>query len=359
LPDATTFNAATLPTWTPNGTDGIYLWGAQRELGDTPTAYIENGAFAPSTTPLAANPTSNGLLIEEARTNRILWCRDATQANWVKTNVTPAKDQTGVDGVANAASSLTATANDGTCIQTITLASGSRTGSVYLKRLTGTGNVQVSLDGTTYSTVDLSTTEWRRIVLSGTVTNPTVGIKLAVSGDAVAMDYAHVEDGAFVTTPILTTAATATRSADVASISVENCKGVFKNPAQGAFVAKFNGFTLPLNANIFFIRNSAGLGFLQFSNVTGSRMRVQGSFSLDRNTVNDAITIGKNTVSASWGKQLLMETSSLSHPVIYPRIAETMNEINVLVTTNATTSRLVFYPTEQTTNQLQNIINTI
>ena len=200
-------------TYAGNGTDGVYFWGAQLELGEAATDY-QAIAQPTTTTPLAANPTSNGLLIEEARTNRILWCRDATQANWVKTNVTAAKDQTGVDGVANAASSLTATANDGTCIQTITLASGSRTGSVYLKRLTGTGNIQVTLDGTTYSTVDLSASEWRRIVLSGTVTNPTVGIKLAVSGDAVAMDYGQVEDGSFVTTPILTTTATATRSAD-------------------------------------------------------------------------------------------------------------------------------------------------
>ena len=198
---------------TASGTNGIYLWGAQAETDSTATTY-QPIAQPTSTTPLQANPTSNGLLIEEARTNRILWCRDATQANWVKTNVTAAKDQTGIDGAANAASSLTATANDGTCIQTITLASGSRTGSVYLKRLTGTGNVQVSLDGSTWSTVDLSATEWRRIVLSGTVTNPTVGIKLAVSGDAVAMDYGQVEDGTPATTPILTTTASATRATE-------------------------------------------------------------------------------------------------------------------------------------------------
>jgi len=220
------------PTYIGSGSS-IYVQKAQLEAGDTPTTY-QAIAQPTTSTPLAANPTSNGLLIEEARTNRILWCRDATQANWVSTNITAAKDQTGVDGVANAASSLTATANDGTCIQTITLASGSRTGSVYLKRITGTGNVQVSLDGTTYSTVDLSTTEWRRIVLSGTVTNPTVGIKLAVSGDAVAMDYGQVEDGANSTTPILTTTATATRAVDVATISGEKFKPEFFRSYFGA-----------------------------------------------------------------------------------------------------------------------------
>jgi hypothetical protein len=211
----------------------IYIWGAQLEVGDTATPYIANGAYSATNTPLAANPTSNGLLIEEARTNRLLWNRDATDAAWVKTDITAAKDQTGIDGVANAASSLTATADNGTCIQTITLASGSRTGSVFLKRITGTGNVQVSLDGSTWSTVDLSDTEWRRIVLSGTVTNPTVGIRLAVSGDAVTMDYGQIEDGAFATSPILTTTASVTRAADLATMSGQNFFSWFR-PDQGA-----------------------------------------------------------------------------------------------------------------------------
>jgi hypothetical protein len=202
-----------------NGNSGVYIWGAQLEIEDTATDYQAVGSAVPSTTPLRANPTSNGILIEEARTNRLLWNRDATQTEWVKTNITAVKDQTGIDGVANAASSLTATDDNGTCIQTITLGAGNRTGSVYLKRLTGTGLIQVTLDGSTYSTVELSDTEWYRIVLSGSVTNPTVGIKIAVDGDAVAMDYGQVEDGLFVTTPILTTTATATRAIDSASVS--------------------------------------------------------------------------------------------------------------------------------------------
>jgi hypothetical protein len=137
---------------------------------------------------------------------------------WSQSNVTLAKNQTGADGVANAATSITADANNAFLIQPILLSFAARTCSVYLKRITGTGTVQVSLDGTTWSTVDLSSTEWRRIVLSGTVTNPVVGIKLATNGDAVAMDYAQVEDGAFATSPILTTTATATRSRDALTI---------------------------------------------------------------------------------------------------------------------------------------------
>jgi hypothetical protein len=211
---------------------GVFAWGAQLELGSTATEYFpininqprfdwastaSTGAgtsASPYVIPLLANPTSNGLLIEVSRANRILWCRDATQTNWVKVNITAAKDQTGIDGVASACSSLTSTLANGTCIQTITLSSGSRTGSVFLKRITGTGNIQVSLDGTTYSTVDLSNGLWNRIVISATVLNPVVGIRIVTSGDAVAMDFAQVEDGGFVTSPIMTTTATVTRAID-------------------------------------------------------------------------------------------------------------------------------------------------
>lgn len=178
----------------------------------------EGTTTSPYVIPLAAAPVCNGLLIEESRVNRLVWCRDATQSAWAKSNITAAKNQIGIDGVVNSASRLTASANGGTCIQSTTVASGARTGSVYLKRLTGTGDVQVSLDNATWATVELSSTEWRRIAFNATVTNPVVGIKLATSGDAVAMDYAQIEDGTFPTSPIETLIASASRSADLASL---------------------------------------------------------------------------------------------------------------------------------------------
>jgi hypothetical protein len=227
-----------------NYDSGIYLWGYQLEISDSVSEYTVTGNHIPQTKTLGVSATCNGLLIEESRANRLLWCRDATQTQWTKTNVTAAKGQTGIDGVVNSASSLTATANGGACIQTITLASGSRTGSVYLKRITGTGIVQVTLDGTTYSTVDLSSTEWRRVVLSGTVTNPTVGILLATSGDAVAMDYGQIEDGADATSPILTTAASVTRSLDNATIEKSNFDG-FYNQTKGTFYLSHYPSTVP------------------------------------------------------------------------------------------------------------------
>jgi len=107
-----------------------------------------------------------GLLMEEARTNYLLYSDDLTQTNWTKTNVTAAKTATGPDGAANSATTLTASAANGHAQQTITLASGTRVGSFWVKRRTGTGGVFFSQGNTTGTelvtngTFDTSTTGW-------------------------------------------------------------------------------------------------------------------------------------------------------------------------------------------------------
>ncbi len=96
----------------------------------------------------------SGLLIEDARTNVCLWNRDLTNAAWVKTTMTAALDQVGADGGINAASSLLATAGNATALQSITLASSARAQSAYIKRLVGTGTINMTMDnGTTWTVV--------------------------------------------------------------------------------------------------------------------------------------------------------------------------------------------------------------
>lgn len=201
-----------------NGTDGIYFWGAQAESGSAATEYQSIGVSAAGVNVASAASAATGLLIEESRTNRALWCRDFTQSSWTKTDISAALDQTGIDGVENSASSLTATAANGTCNQTITLSAGGRISSVYLKRLSGTGRIEISIDGS-FSTVDISSSEWRRVYVAQTsLANPRLTIRIATNGDSVAADFAQIEDGTVVTSPIFTTSAAATRSKDLPSI---------------------------------------------------------------------------------------------------------------------------------------------
>jgi len=234
---ASTTAGTTAATYTGDGTSGVYLWGAQLELGSSATTYQPTYLW---TSEFVQTPTTTqgGLRIENSATNNILWCRDATNAAWTKTNVTATKDQTGIDNTANSATRLTATSAGGTCAQGVTLGSAIRGIGVYLKRITGTGTVSVSVNGTNYVNVDLSSGAWVRSVQIGTVTNPQISIKLAVLGDEVAMDYAQIENGMCVSSPILTTTATVTRAQTTLEYSGQNGIGIV-DPAKGTVLAKF------------------------------------------------------------------------------------------------------------------------
>lgn len=152
----------------------------------------------------------------EQRTNLALWNRDLTNAAWTKTNGTPLKDQTGIDAVSNSASSFTATAGNATCLQSITSASAARVTSFFLKRLTGTGTVNITQDnGTTWTAVTL-TSAWQRFQVTATAANPVIGIRVVTSGDAVALDFAqHETPASTASSPIATTTTAVIRQPDV------------------------------------------------------------------------------------------------------------------------------------------------
>lgn len=162
-----------------------------------------------------------GYLNEGARTNNLRWCRDLTNAAWVKTTMTTALTSTGLDGQASSATRLTATAGNATCLQTFTMASATRTFSAYVKRITGTGTVNITRDnGTNWTDITalLSTSAYTRVNILGTsVTNPTCGFRIVTNGDAIDVDYCQDEAGSFPSNPIATTTVSVTRNSETLS----------------------------------------------------------------------------------------------------------------------------------------------
>lgn len=161
--------------------------------------------------------TDLGLLAEESRVNVVLNNRDLTQGTWTPSNITAAKNQVGVDGVANGASSITATAGNGTILGATTVSSSARWQTAFVKRLVGSGTIQMTMDnGSTWTTIT-ATSSWSRVSIpTQTLANPTVGFKIVTSGDAVAIDFVQNEASSlFATSPIATTSAAVTRNADV------------------------------------------------------------------------------------------------------------------------------------------------
>ena len=124
---------------------------------------------------------------------------------------------TGLDGIANTATTLTATAADAIILQPITLASAARCASAYVKRRTGTGTISFTQDGgSTWTdiTAQINSSTWSRVQITSTLANPSVGFKISTSGDAIDVDCAQNEAGAVATSPIVTTTAAVTRNAE-------------------------------------------------------------------------------------------------------------------------------------------------
>jgi len=171
--------------------------GAFARVG-TATYFDGDGVLQTAAENVPRTHPTEGLTLEPAGTNILLWCRDFTDVAWDKTNITAAKTQTGIDGVITSASSLTASANDGTCLQTLVSLIDDHDFAVYVKRLTGTGDVFITDDnGGNYTdiTASLSTTAWYRADITRSQANPIVGFKIATDTDAIAVDFAQVEKG--------------------------------------------------------------------------------------------------------------------------------------------------------------------
>jgi hypothetical protein len=211
--------------------------------------------------------TPRGLLVEPQRTNLLLWNRDLTNAAWTASNVTVAKTATGIDGVANSASQLTATSDNGTVLQGVTSGSAARATSAYVRRVSGSGTVRVTQNGGTNWTDVVVTSSWTRVgPASATITNPSVGFQLATSGDVIEVDYVQLENGNIPSSAILTTTASATRAVD--NIIAANLVTLGYNANEGTFVVEAelhaaSGMTFVSvddgsNANRFLMRVSSG-----------------------------------------------------------------------------------------------------
>jgi hypothetical protein len=233
--DTHALNGAAVPLAAQCRGETLFTESPRQGIGDTrpSNAYCSK---SDGTVVLLGNNTLRrermGLLIEPSSVNLVgasgADARDLTAAGWTKTNVTCAKTATGADSVANAASTCTATSTNGTATYAITVASTKRSSSMFLKRRTGTGAVTVTRDnfgaGTDVS-ASLSTTTWKRIWadcggrgsdisfstidncvaasnMTATAANPTIGIKLATSGDAVDVDFVQDELRDYPTSPM-------------------------------------------------------------------------------------------------------------------------------------------------------------
>ena len=148
-----------------------------------------------SNAPAGNLPVSDlGLSNWEGSNNLVASPNDLTNAAWTKTNMTAALNATGPDLVLNSASTITATAGNATVTQAITQASTNEQASIFIRRVTGSGAVNMTIDnGATWTAVTV-TSGWTQVSIpQQTLANPTFGLQIVTNGDAVAVWCAQVE----------------------------------------------------------------------------------------------------------------------------------------------------------------------
>lgn len=242
-----------------------------------------------------------GLLMEVSRTNLGLWSNDGTNAAWTKTNCTAAKTATGPDGAVNTATTLTATSGNATCLQSVVSASAQRTYSIWLKRRTGSGNIDMTVDGGTGWTTKTITSSWARysITQSG-VTNPNFGVRIVTSGDAVDFYCSQLESAAGMSSSIPTTTASVARTVDRAVRTL----GSEYSQSTGAIAARLTTQIGNTGGNQFVARfsdntyNSAIALNLGSGGIVGIATAASGTFDGSANAAG-AIADGQNFRAAT------------------------------------------------------------
>jgi hypothetical protein len=216
------------------------------------------------------------LLLEPQRTNLALYSEQINNTGfWALTNsgTITANSTISPDGYQNA-DTLNAGAASSQVQGLIVGTSGVvYTVSIWVKRITGTGNVFLRAVENT-NTLIAVTSDWQRFTATVTSTTTTIriGINLATSGDAVAVWGGQIEAGAYATSYIgPTLGAVVTRGVDAASkTSISSLIGQTEGTLFADF--EFNGNydisgNIPINiytgsSEAYVFISSAGILFL-------------------------------------------------------------------------------------------------
>jgi hypothetical protein len=205
----------------------IIIQNAQLETGDIATNYIETTSAAVSVGPVndeprltydPVNPTAPSLLMEPQRTNLNTYSEAFDNSAWGKVSATITANTTiSPDGYQNA-DTFTTSASGARIFQTLSLGAGTYTASLYVKKLSGSGNMRFFgvVDGSGVTQSFTPTDEWQRFTGNFTASTGITEIQLRENGftGTLAIYGFQLELGSYATSYIPTNGTSVTRVAD-------------------------------------------------------------------------------------------------------------------------------------------------
>jgi hypothetical protein len=222
-----------------------------------------------------------GLLVEESRAN--LATNSATfQPTSGGNPASYVVDQVAPDGTTTA--SRQTAANPRTFVDYTGIANAQYTFSVYVRVTSGSVPLGIQLKNAATDTVVgnsdfTATTTWQRVRVTGTTAGATPGARVEVTGPVsgapagVVFWGAQLEAGAFPTSYIPTTAASATRSADIATITGVNFSSWYRQDEGTVFCHNSQAVTTGDVAYSYYLDAGAGAANSIYSDVTTGNRR--------------------------------------------------------------------------------------
>jgi len=194
-----------------------------------------------------------GVLIEEARTNLLLWSEDFSNPWWdVNTTMTVAALASGTapDGSTNGAT-ITATGTDSVFGKIFTLTTATDySGAIWIKRRAGSGTIILRIADNVDQTITV-TNEWTRVSATDNSSSPFIRfyIVLSTSGDSVDIWGAQLEQASTASSYIQTAGTAVTRTAD--NIVIDGERFDFWRDDEGTIVAEFVSDTIATEQRVF------------------------------------------------------------------------------------------------------------
>jgi len=278
------------------------------------TFTLHGGATVPLYNYDASGPF--GYMSEAAATNLATYSTAFENAAWAKSNVTATDGDAASPTGASTATLLLATAANGTVIQDLgSISSAAHIGGLWIKRKTGTGNIDLTINnGSTWTTVAVTTTWTRFATTSVTAADPDVGIRLAVDTDAVWVWNGSAEAGTFLTSDTPTTTAAVTRNADV--LTYDDTGNISDTAGTAVCDASTDWSASP--ANVTAIGRSNGVLYQLTGANSPTIIRSSDASNTSVSVAGTSMFNAPQTIASAWGAELTAYSPATLQPDASP-----------------------------------------